>query len=45
MKDFENKLKEHEVDDYAQAGAEATYTVFLEKGTEALAGYGHAMEP
>ncbi len=35
----------HEVDDFAQSGQDAAYTVFLEKGTDALKDYGHAMEP
>ena len=44
MKELESKISEIEVEDYAQAGAEATYTVFLEKGTEALKEFGHGME-
>ena len=35
----------HHEPDFAKAGAKATYTVFLPKGTEALEGYGHGMEP
>ena len=31
--------------DFAKAGTKATYTVFLQKGTAALEGYGHGMEP
>ena len=44
-KEFERALQEHEVDDFAQAGTIATYDVFLEKGTESLAGFSHPMEP
>ena len=43
-KAFEAKIKEFETEDYAQAGSIAPYTVFLEKGTDALEGFGHAME-
>ena len=38
------ELATFEVEDYAQAGAKATYTVLLAKGKEALDGYGHSME-
>ena len=44
MKELETKFKEYEEEDFAQAGAPATYTVFLQKGTEALEGFGHGME-
>ena len=33
------------MDDFAQAGAIATFDVFLQKGTESLASFSHAMEP
>ena len=33
------------VEDFATAGTKAAYTVHLKKGTDALEGYGHAMEP
>ena len=33
------------MDDFATAGAEADYTVFLEKGITALDGYSHSLEP
>ena len=33
------------VEDFATAGTKASYTVHLKKGTDALDGYGHAMEP
>eukprot|EP00355_Strombidium_rassoulzadegani_P008209 CAMPEP_0168615904 /NCGR_PEP_ID=MMETSP0449_2-20121227/4745_1 /TAXON_ID=1082188 /ORGANISM="Strombidium rassoulzadegani, Strain ras09" /LENGTH=249 /DNA_ID=CAMNT_0008656659 /DNA_START=15 /DNA_END=761 /DNA_ORIENTATION=- len=45
QKEFEAKLKEFEVEDFAQQGQTATYTVFLQKGTEALEGYAHSLEP
>ena len=35
-KDFEKALSEHEVDDFAQAGAIATQDIFLQKGTDSL---------
>ena len=31
--------------DFAKAGTKATFTVFLQKGTQALEAYGHGMEP
>jgi|TARA_B110000305_G_scaffold224541_1_gene270184 hypothetical protein len=37
-------MSSFEVEDFAQAGAKATYTVLLAKGKEALDGYGHSME-
>ena len=40
-KTFEDQVQE----DYAKAGQPASYTVHLEKGTDALEGYGHSMEP
>jgi len=33
------------VDDFAQAGATATFDVFLQKGTESLETFSHPMEP
>ena len=44
-KELEEIFKEEEVDDFAQAGTAAAYTVFLQKGTEALDGYAHSIEP
>ena len=44
-KDVERFLKEHQEPDFAKAGTKATFTVFLQKGTEALAEFGHGMEP
>ena len=44
MKELQDKFKEYEVEDYAQAGAKASYTVFLEKGKSALEAYSHSME-
>ena len=44
MKDLQEKFSDFEVEDFAQAGAKATYTVFLEKGTSALEAFGHSME-
>ena len=38
-------FEEEQVDDFAQAGTKAPYTVFLQKGTEALDGYAHSLEP
>lgn len=32
MKELEKKISEFEVEDFAQAGQKATYSVFLEKG-------------
>ena len=32
-------------EDFATAGTKAAYTVFLKKGTEALEGYAHSLEP
>ena len=40
----EAALKKEEIDDFATAGTEATYTVFLGKGTESLDGYPHSLE-
>ena len=44
---IEKRFKEIEEthDDFATAGTEAAYTVFLKKGTEALDGYAHSLEP
>lgn len=42
---LEKYFGDEEVPDFATAGVEATYTVFLEKGTAALEGYSHALEP
>ena len=44
-KELEAIFKEEEVEDFAQAGTQAAYTVFLQKGTEALDGYAHSIEP
>ena len=41
----EAAFKAMQVEDFAAAGSEATYTVFCEKGTESLSGYSHALEP
>ena len=38
-------MKTQEVEDFATAGVEAPYTVFLEKGTDSLSGYAHSLEP
>ena len=43
-KEVQAFLDEHHEPDFAKAGTKATYTVFLQKGVEALAGYGHGME-
>ena len=43
--DTEAFFKENESDDFATAGTEAEYTVFLQKGIESLDGYGHSLEP
>ena len=44
LKELQEKFSEYEVEDYAQAGAKASYTVFLEKGLSALDAYSHSME-
>ena len=47
-KDQLNKAFKEEaasVEDFATAGTNATYTVHLKAGTDALDGYGHSMEP
>ena len=44
-KAFEKTLAKYEVDEFAQAGAEAPFDVFLAEGKEALDGYCHSMEP
>lgn len=44
MKEFEKKITEFEVEDYAQAGQKATYSVFLQKGQDALKDHSHSME-
>lgn len=41
----EAHFKAQEIEDFAVAGVEAPYTVFLEKGVEALDGYAHSLEP
>ena len=41
----EAHIKAHQVEDFAVSGVEAPYTVFLEKGTEALGAYAHSLEP
>ncbi len=44
-KDVQHFIDSHKDPDFAKAGAKATFTVFLPKGTEALKDYGHGMEP
>ena len=44
-KELEVTFNEEKVEDYAQAGTKAPYTVFLAKGTESLDGYAHSLEP
>ena len=44
-KELKAFLDKHHEPDFAKAGTKATFTVFLEKGTEALEAYGHGMEP
>ena len=44
-KEVEKFIEDSKEPDFAKAGTKATFTVFLQKGTEALAGYGHGMEP
>lgn len=41
----EAHIKAHSVEDFAVAGVEAQYDVFLEKGIESLGGYAHSLEP
>ena len=41
----EAHFSENEVEDFAAAGQEAPYTVFLEKGLDSLSGYAHSLEP
>ena len=43
-KEVQKFLDEHNEPDFAKAGAKATFTVFLQKGVEALEAYGHGME-
>ena len=43
--EFEKTLATYEVDEFAPAGTEAPYDVFLPEGTDALDGYCHSMEP
>ena len=45
QEEVEKHFKEKETDDFATAGVEAPYTVFLEKGVESLGGYAHSLEP
>ena len=44
-KEVQTFINEHKEPDYAKAGSKATFTVFLQKGIEALDAYGHGMEP
>ena len=44
-KEVQAFIDEHHEPDFAKAGTKATFTVFLQKGIEALEGYGHGMEP
>ena len=44
-KEVQTFIDEHHEPDFAKSGTKATFTVFLEKGTEALEAYGHGMEP
>mmetsp|Transcript_16337 Transcript_16337/g.15680 ORF Transcript_16337/g.15680 Transcript_16337/m.15680 type:complete len:85 (-) Transcript_16337:286-540(-) len=37
-------IAQHQAPDFAKAGAKASYTVFLAKGTETLSHLGHGME-
>lgn len=41
----EAHIKAHSLEDFAVAGVEAQYDVFLEKGIESLGGYAHSLEP
>lgn len=43
-KELQKEIESHRDPDYAKAGTKATYTVFLQKGKEALDAYGHGME-
>ena len=43
-KELQETLSNYQVDDFATAGTKATYTVHLEKGTDALSGFSHSME-
>ena len=43
-KDVEQALNDFQIDDFATAGSKASYTVHLEKGTDALSGFSHSME-
>jgi mRNA turnover protein 4 len=43
-KEVQQFLSESEYSDFAKAGTKATFTVFLEKGTEALKDFGHGLE-
>ena len=44
-KELQSYISALDEPDFAKAGTKATYTVFLQKGTEALADKGHGMEP
>ena len=44
-KEVQAFIDEHHEPDFAKAGTKATFTVFLEKGVDALSAYGHGMEP
>jgi hypothetical protein len=37
-------LEKYQEPDFAKGGAKATFTVFLQKGKEALTDYGHGLE-
>ena len=41
----EKHIKAHQVEDFAVAGVEAPFEVFLGKGTEALDSFAHSLEP
>ena len=43
-KELQSYIETLDEPDFAKAGTKATYTVFLQKGTEALADKGHGME-
>ena len=43
-KEIQGFIDDHQEPDFAKAGTKAAYTVFLPKGNEALATFGHGME-
>ena len=45
QKEIQKYIDEHKDPDFAKAGQKATFTVFLQKGVEAMDAYGHGMEP